>query len=68
MFLTVLMAGIPIILFAVVTYLVLAFLLLRPGEPEEYKAKKLLTRMSRRLPPKKEKGQESEAQNHDYAD
>ena len=41
-FLAVLMAGIPAVLFAVSTYLVLSYLLLRRGEREVYEARKLI--------------------------
>ncbi|MHB8267477.1 hypothetical protein [Bradyrhizobium sp.] len=40
--LAILMAGIPIILFAIVAHLGLTWLLFRPGELEDYKARKLV--------------------------
>jgi hypothetical protein len=40
--LAILMAGIPIIIFAIVAHLGLAWLLFRPGELEDYKARKLV--------------------------
>jgi hypothetical protein len=48
--LAILMAGIPIILFAVVAHLGLTWLLFRPGEVEDYKARKLVERLSAKSP------------------
>ena len=67
-FLAVVMSGIPIVVFAVATYLVLSFLLFGRGELEEYQAKKLLKKMSDELPPKPTARQGSEPPSHDYAD
>jgi hypothetical protein len=48
--LAILMAGIPIIIFAIVAHLALAWLLFRPGELEEYKARKLVESLSAKSP------------------
>lgn len=49
--LAILMAGIPIIIFAIVAHLGLAWLLFRPGELEDYKARKLVESLGAKSPP-----------------
>jgi uncharacterized membrane protein len=48
--LAILMAGIPIIIFAIVAHLGLAWLLFRPGELEDYKARKLVESLGAKSP------------------
>jgi len=48
--LAILMAGIPIIIFAIVAHLGLAWLLYRPGELEDYKARKLVESLGAKSP------------------
>jgi hypothetical protein len=61
----VLMAGIPIIIFAIVLNLGLTWLLFRPGELEEYKARKLIEDLAG----KKDAAPETpKSQHHDFAD
>lgn len=60
-----LMAGIPIIIFAVAANLTLSWLLFRTGELEEYKARKLIAGLKNQ---KDTSTNASKLSNHDFAD
>jgi len=64
----VLMAGIPIIIFAIIAHLGLVWLLFRPGELEDYKARKLVESIRTSESPKKSAAPSNQSGNHDFID
>ena len=64
----VVMIGIPAILFAVFSYLGLEWLLFRPGELADFKAKQRVEAISRELGEQPKSLNVPEAPRHDYAD
>jgi hypothetical protein len=62
--LAILMAGIPIILFAIVAHLGLTWLLFRSGELEDYKARKLVESLSAKSPKAPKPSHDSQASNN----
>src|SRR5215471_5728864 len=62
------MAGIPAILFAVFTYLALEWLLFRPGELEDFRARRRIKTISRELSEQPKVREAPETPHHDYAD
>jgi hypothetical protein len=66
--LAILMAGIPIIIFAIVAHLALAWLLFRPGELEDYKARKLIKSIRTTETPTRSATPSAQSGNHDFID
>jgi hypothetical protein len=66
--LAILMAGIPIILFAVVAHLGLTWLLFRSGELEAYKARKLVESIRTTESATKSAAPSAQSGNHDFID
>jgi signal transduction histidine kinase len=64
----VVMAGIPAILFAVLTYIALEWLLFRPGELEEFRARRRVAVISQGLGAQPKDQETQETPRHDYAD
>jgi L-asparagine transporter-like permease len=62
------MAGIPAILFAVFTYLALEWLWFRPGELEDFRARRRIKAISRELSEQPTAHDAPETPRHDYAD
>ena len=64
----ILMAGIPIIIFAIVVNLGLTWLLFRPGELEEYKARRLIESIRTTEGTAKGAAPPAQSGNHDFID